>query len=152
MSPMATTPNKRTISRLWKALASTMREKLSSNVLVLRGLSCTMKRRGKKGSNKSGLGFLKFHFKPMSKSEQAVIEFLKEADTALVICSQCQRFKNKYGYPPSLVAVNIACSPIVADIGQLCSPITFFQPMDHQREDMRWLMLADANGRFVEFL
>ena len=149
---MEPTRIKRTISQWLKAVVCRMREKLSSNGLVISGRLFTMRLRGRKESSKSGLGFPRFHFSHMSKSEQAVIEFLKEADTALVICSQCQRFKNKYGYPPTLVAVNIACSPIIADIGQLCSPITFFQPMDHQREDMRWLMLADANGRFVEFL
>lgn len=152
MSPTATTPNKRTISQWLTALVCRMREKLCSNVLAPIGRLFTRRFSGRRTSRKSGLGSLKSHFSHMSKSEQTVIEFLKEADTALVICTQCQRFKNKYGYPPSLVAVNIACFSIIANPGQLCSPITFFQPLDHQREDMRWLMLADANGRFVEFL
>ncbi len=87
----------------------------------------------------------------MKNIEEEIIEFINTVTVEDIICIQCRKYQIKYGEKPSFIAVNVALASNLKH-HELCSPVVGFTPLAGQREDARYLMLGDEQGRYKEFL
>lgn len=87
-----------------------------------------------------------------------MVAALDKISVADHICLECMRFQRAHKKKPSMIALNIALQPRLTDeeISSFCAPVSWYYPTQIQslivHPDKDWIMMADENGKFIQFL